>query len=85
MSFHVLSADDTPDESNVIVTQKLDFLVLSTDCQPSCSTSSPGGNLVDGLPPAAHRCGVANFEARVLVRILSDLNESLHAQIFRYE
>ena len=35
-------------------------LVLSlvgsvTSGDPSCSTSSPGGHLVDGLPPAANR------------------------------
>ena len=56
-------------------------VVLSDD--PSCSTSSPGGNLFDGLPPAANWpiqiYGLATFGLSVLRILLSDCAGALHA------
>ena len=65
----------------------------------SCSTSSPGGNLVDGLPPVAHTgavvfcrpmplisCPVVRaFVGLVLAIPLVDLNETLGNTRYMYD
>ena len=49
----------------------------------SCSTSSPGGNLVDGLPPAANGGIVASNYAcsgsncQILIRFCTDTPEAI--------
>ena len=49
----------------------------------SCSTSSPGGDLVDGSPPAAN--GMATFDGLVPRRCLHDRDEILHAGFYWHE
>ena len=53
MSVHTSYVEDVPQGSNILQHE----MMIICESDHSCSTSSPGGNLVDGLPPAAHNGG----------------------------
>ena len=62
-------------------------MLLCFPCGPSCSTSSPGGNLVDGLPPAATltSASVPTAHLKVCLRYIQVLIESFHVQIEAFQ